>query len=213
MEPQATPVDAPAESRPARAATPSMSRTRKLRIAAGSLAGAGAGLLVMGIAFEMQRARADSKLSNLVAQDNPSPSQLNDQQNKYDRGENLRWLGVGGGALMAAAVPMLRIDLQHGVPWWSYALGAGGAGLAVLGGVQLAKDGSCELYKGDSCYARHDTLGRGMLLLSAAAPLLTFPITHVLEWSLSEHKTKAQAYLAPSPRSLLLVVRKQWNTW
>lgn len=200
---------------PPKKAREPMSRTRKLRITAGSLAAAGAGLFAAGLAFEMQRARADAELSGLDPNDPNNELTLIEQGDKYDRGASLRWLGLGGGALMASAVPLLRVDVRGGVPWWSYVLGGAGVGLAVVSGVQFARDGRCELYDvDDSCLQTEEAKGRGALFLAAALPLLAFPISHVLEWSFAKRDMKApQAFVAPSPTSIAFVVRKEIGSW
>jgi hypothetical protein len=201
------------ESKPKTSSIPH-SRTKKLRIASGALAAAGVGLLVAGIVSEMKREQTDVDISNVLSADTPDTARLNTLQSQYDQDANLRWIGLAGGALMTAAVPLMRIDVKHGVPWWSYVVGAGGAGLAVWGAIELSKNGQCELIDvDDTCLKQHDSLGRGGLALAAAAPLLSFPITHLIEWSMTKNDTKTQAYVAPSSSSITLVLRKEIRSW
>jgi hypothetical protein len=165
---------------------------------------------------ETQRQHADAKLSEL-GEDPANSHAVKTQSEKYDRGASMRWVGVAGGALLTSAVPLLRVDVRSGVPWWSYVLGAGGAGLAVWGGLELSKNGSCATYLDDACYERRDTLGRGALLLSAAAPLLSFPIVHLIAWSMTKsmnkNDAKTQAYVVPNRNSLMFVLRKEIRAW
>ncbi|MFT3926778.1 MAG: PEGA domain-containing protein [Myxococcales bacterium] len=188
-------------------------RTRKLRIVSGVLAGVGVGLMAVGIAEEMKRERIDVDISDEASAPGKDQAKLEKLNDDYSKAADLRWIGVAGGALMSAAVPLMRIDVKNGVPWWSYAIGAGGVGLAAWGAVDLTKNGQCELYLDDGCIKHHDTLGRGALALAAAAPLLTFPIAHLLEWGLTKNESNTQAYVAPTSTSIQLVVRKEIRTW
>jgi hypothetical protein len=158
-------------------------RVRRMRSAAAAVAAVGAGLFVAGIAFEHQRARADEKLAGLVPGEDDDA--IAGAQEDYDRGEKLRWLGMGGGALLGASVPLLRVDVSRGVPWWSYLLGAAGAAFATWGAVELVKNGDCEdsLPMG-GCARQRESAGKGGLLLAGAFPLLVFPIDHLIEWRL-----------------------------
>jgi hypothetical protein len=158
-------------------------RVRRMRSAAAALAAVGAGLFVAGITFEHQRERADQKLAGLVPGEDDSA--VADAQEDYDRGEKLRWLGTGGGALLGASVPLLRVDVSRAVPWWSYLLGAAGAAFATWGVVELAKNGDCEepLTAG-GCAKQRESSGKGGLLLAGAFPLLVFPIDHLIEFRL-----------------------------
>ena len=192
-----------------------MSRTGRFRIAAGSLAVAGASLLVTGIAYELKRSDADDRLAGLDITDPSMTPAIRSAQDDYDQAGNLRWLGLGGGALMSASVPLFRVDVSHGVPWWSYVVGAAGAGFAAWGGFELYRDNECQLQlTTGGCARARDSAGRGGLLFAAAAPLLTFPLAHLVEWRVTERQSAArksvaaQAYLAPGPSSLTLVVRK-----
>lgn len=192
-----------------------MSRTTKFRIASGAVAAAGVGLLVSGIVSETRREQTDVDISNALASESTDPAGLQALQDQYDQQANLRWLGVAGGALMTAAVPLMRIDVKDGVPWWSYVVGAGGAGLAVWGAIELSKNGQCELYldPDNTCIKRHESLGRGGLALAAAAPLLSFPIAHLIEWSMTKSDSNIQAYVAPSRTSIALMLRKEIRSW
>ncbi len=200
------------EARPVRPRDPA-SRTRKLRIASGSLAAAGVALLAVGIASEIKRENTDVDISEQLTASMTDELELLRLQSDYDRSAGLRWIGLAGGALMTAAVPLMRVDVKEGVPWWSYAIGAGGVGLAAWGAVELSRNGQCELYLEDACIKGRETLGRGALALAAAAPLLSFPITHLIAWGLSKNESNTQAFVAPSSTSITLVLRKEISSW
>jgi hypothetical protein len=114
---------------------------------------------------------------------------------------------------MTAAVPLIRVDVKQGVPWWSYVIGAGGVGLAAWGAVELSQNNQCELSLDERCIKGHETVGRGALAFAAAAPLLSFPIAHLLEWSLTKNESNTQAFVAPSRTSISLVLRKEISSW
>jgi hypothetical protein len=110
-----------------------------------------------------------------------------------------------------AAVPLLRVDVSHGVPWWSYAAGAAGLGLGVWGSVELAKHGECEvLLTTGGCADTRESAGKGALLLAGALPLLALPIDHLIEWRLHVRSARVHAMFALGPeRALLVTVRKE----
>jgi hypothetical protein len=94
-----------------------------------------------------------------------SPAQVR-AQSKYDDFRLMPLVGVGGSALLTAAVPMLMP--KHGprstAGWVGGALaGAAGIAVAIVGGIWVRKDGGV----------------LGGLLISAGAPLITIPITQL----------------------------------
>ena len=182
-----------------------MSRTRKLRIGAGALAVAGGALLATGVYFERSRAQSDDKLAQIDPADASQAERFASEQDQYDQAAKLRWLGVPGGILMASAVPMLRVDVSKGVPWWSYALGGAGLGVVGWGAYELARNGECQLeLTTGGCARARESRGRGELALSAALPLVTFPIAHLIEWALGRSGGSAQAFALPTRDGLMV---------
>lgn len=196
-------LDAPAASIGGRSR-----RTRRLRIAAGSLAAMGVGLWTTGMAFERRRKDADDRLESFDNLEDPEMAEASKlAQEDYDRAARLRWLGLGGGGLLTAAVPLLRVDVSRGVPWWSYALGGVGAALATWGVLELVRDGECEgQLTGGGCSHARESAGKGGLLLAGAAPLLALPLDHLLEWRLGVRRAPARARLTLSGDRVLVSV-------
>ncbi len=88
-------------------------------------------------------------------------------------------LGVPGGALLTAAVPLLLPDAD-GVPGWSWGLGGlGVAGLAV-GGWVWSREGSADGTNADGSIRLRRTASLGALLGASALPLLAVPLTHAI---------------------------------
>jgi hypothetical protein len=132
-------------------------------------------LYATGWALEARAQSLDDRLNG--ATDAGQQTALEDD---YDQASKLRWLGVAGPVLTAAAVPLLVRPRAH-VPWWSWTLGAVGVALSGVGTWQLVEDGDCDLEDTQGrCVGRQDSLVRGALILGAAAPLLTLPLTHLL---------------------------------
>jgi hypothetical protein len=182
-----------------------MSKTRKLRLGAGALAIAGGALLATGAYFEHARAQSDDKLAQIDPSSPDQASAFASEQDRYDQGEKLRWLGLPGGVLMASAVPMLRVDVSRGVPWWSYAIGGAGLGVAGWGAYELARNGQCQLeLTTGGCARARESRGRGELVLAAALPLVTFPISHLIEWALGKKGGPAQAWAVPTRNGLMV---------
>jgi hypothetical protein len=173
-------VSGPAGSPPAETAGPA-SEEKPLR--SGVRLWSGLSLATLGVAVYAAGwgldARAHSLNGELV---DASDGQRSLLQSDYDRARNLRWMGLNGAALTTVAVPLLT-RAQASVPWWSWSLGGAGAALVGVGIWQLVQDGQCNLHDADSgeCVGRDDTAARGALLLSAAAPLVAVPLTHLLK--------------------------------
>lgn len=189
-------------------------RLRRLRIGAGALAVAGGALFATGIYFEHARKSADDTLQGIDPNDPTQADEFADQQDSYDQAASLRWLGLPGGFLMASAVPLLRIDVSRGVPWWSYALGGAGLGLAGWGAYELSRNGECrlELTTG-GCARTRESSGRGQLALSAALPLATFPIAHLIEWALGRRGGAAHAWGLPTRDGFMVGMTKEMGAW
>jgi hypothetical protein len=193
---------------PAASTTGRSWRTRRLRIVAGSLGAMGIGLWTTGMVFERRRKDADDRLESFDNLEDPEMAEASKlAQEDYDRAARLRWLGLGGGGLLTAAVPLLRVDVSRGVPWWSYALGGVGAALATWGVLELVRDGECEAQlTGGGCSHARESAGKGGLLLAGAAPLLALPLDHLLEWRLGIRRAHTQARLLLSHDRVLVSV-------
>jgi PEGA domain len=165
-------------------------RTRRLRVAAAVLASTGVGLVVAGAVFDARYRDAGQQIEAIAKGDGAVASaDVGALNHDYDTGKSLRWLALPGSLLATAAVPMARIDVRDGVPWWSYAVGAAGLGLASWGVLELARDGDCNISFGDgSCADRNESTGKGLVLLGAAAPLVAVPTTHLVSWRSGESK-------------------------
>lgn len=182
-------------------------RGRGLRIAAASLAASGTALLATGVVYEIERARSDARLARLEL------GPAHDKEHaRYEDAATLRWLGVGGGFLLTAAVPLWRMGgvAPRTMSWWSYAAGVAGVGVAVWGGIELARHGRCALYLDEGCYALVETKARAALLWSAAAPLLTIPLDR---WIAVRRATRARAVevrISSMRKALMLTLRRAW---
>jgi PEGA domain len=190
-------------------------RTRRLRIAAGVLAGTGVGLLITGGIFDAHYRDAGQRIEAIAKGNSPldaaEAAALNDD---YDTGKSLRWLALPGSLMAVAAVPMARIDVRNGVPWWSYAVGAAGVGLASWGVLELARDGDCNISFADgSCADRNVSTGKGLVLLGAAAPLLAVPIAHLVSWRLGERRHAPVVAAQVTGRGAQLGVRGEFAGW
>lgn len=170
-------------------------RERRVRRAGLGLLGISGGLLVAGIAYEWRAQRLLDRLarfgvSNDVALLDPSADpalgaatsrQLEQVQPKYDTASHLRWLGVAGGALATGATAML-VRPHSKVPRWSYAFFPVGLAVAAFGAYEIATSDDCQLASDRGpCRRPRDSAARGALLLSAAAPLLSVPLIHLLK--------------------------------
>jgi hypothetical protein len=148
-------------------------RRRRLRSAGLSLVGLGSTALATGMFFEIKRARAHERIAMLERAEVPDARALANARDESHRSRGLRWIGVGGGALLTASVPMFRIDVADGVPWWSYFVGGAGLALVAWGSIELARDRRCDLkLRGGGCATDLDRTGRTALLWSTASPLL-----------------------------------------
>jgi hypothetical protein len=167
-----TPVDRPSASTPDADAVP-LWRTRT----GYALTGVSVALFATGLGLELW---SQSLKDNLVAS-NSGDAPPTGLQDRYDRASAASWLGVASGpvgflAVLSWAAPQPR------VPWWSWTLGAVGLGLAGVGIYQVAIADQCSLY-GETmteCLREEQTTTRGVLLLSAAIPLISVPIVHLV---------------------------------
>lgn len=108
-----------------------------------------------------------------------------DLQDQYDRVSAASWLGVASGPVGFAAA-LAWVGPRPNVPWWSWTLGALGLGGVGVGIYQIAIAGKCEM-RGESpsgvpdvCLREYLTTTRGVLLISAAVPLISVPILHLV---------------------------------
>jgi PEGA domain len=178
---------------------------RPWRIAAASSAVAGLGLLVTGALFDRSYRDAAGQLEAINNDDTTEVVSAGPLNEDYDRGRDLRWLALPGGVLLTAAVPLARIDVSAGVPWWSYGAGAAGLGLAVWGVVESAQHGSCSRRNNEQVCIVHEVSGsKGRVLFAAAAPLLALPITHLVAWRLGKRAPQVSAELGPGSARVTL---------
>jgi hypothetical protein len=187
--------DAPAPAEPEQPGRRNRRRTRELRTGYGLLAGALA-FTAVGVGFEWRAQRLNTDLSELDPsedEDSATTLAIRDLQPKFDRASNLRWLGLAG-PLMGTAASVLLVQPRAHVPWWGYAFAGVGAGLITVGAVEITRREECLIYdQSGSCRRELESHARGALLIGAALPLLTVPLTQWLR------KTTQTSYaFAPS---------------
>jgi hypothetical protein len=162
-------------------------RRRRVRRAGYALAALSGSLLAVGLAFDLRTQALDDELTKLVDVDPASPNspaleprelRRRDQlQPDFERAQSLRWMGVSAGALGTLATILLVAPTQGPLPWWSYTLGATGLGLVGVGAYEVARSDHCVLDSSEGpCRRVRDSNARGVMLLSAAIPLLSVPL-------------------------------------
>jgi hypothetical protein len=175
-----------------------------LRVIGGSLAGVGAAGLGIGIMFEMRTRDLQNEVAGLPDGD---PA-VEKKDKEHDTARALRWMGISGGVLGSAALPLL-VKPRAQVPWWSWAVGGAGLVAAGVGTWQLAIANQCELPLVDetrgarTCATYRNTEGRGGLILSASAPLLALPLTHLFL------RSRVEVAPSASPEHAALTLRIQ----
>jgi hypothetical protein len=99
-------------------------------------------------------------------------------------------LTVGWGFLMPR---------RSGVPWWTWIVGAAGAGLAAWGVIETLKDGTCvgPLDSTGQCVVETSPWVRGPLILGYALPLLLTPIVYAIRNDPSPGATRSSLWFAP----------------
>ncbi|HEX6241858.1 MAG TPA: PEGA domain-containing protein, partial [Polyangiales bacterium] len=145
-----------------------------------ALTGLSVALFATGLGLELWSQSLQDDLVQANSGDAP-PTGL---QDRYDRASAASWLGVASGPVGFLAV-LAWTAPQSQVPWWSWTLGALGLGVAGVGIYQVAVSDDCALY-GESatdCLREKQTTTRGVLLLSAAIPLISVPIVHLVRRS------------------------------
>jgi hypothetical protein len=167
-------------------------RPRRVRRAGYAMAALAGSLLAVGLAFDLRTQQLADELTNLVHVDPAAPEDATlderavrrrDQlQPAFERGQDLRWMGVGAGALGTLAAALLVSPIQGPPPWWSYTLAAAGVGLVGVGAFEVARSDSCVLdgFEG-LCRRRRDSKARGVMLLSTAIPLLSVPLVQLFK--------------------------------
>lgn len=150
------------------------------------LAGVSAGLWTAGLILDL---KAQSLKDDLVGS---ADTQTVGSSQRFDRFSSARWMGVAAAPLGIASAA-LWISPRQDVPWWSYMLGAAGVASASYGVYELATAGQCSLKGNGQCLRDKDTHARGALLLSAAAPLLSVPVVHLLKRTQALHAADVEA--------------------
>jgi hypothetical protein len=193
---------APEPEPPPVVARPDRSRLRR-RIAGYSMLAAAVGFTVLGVGYDVRAHQIqNNELSQvdveILEMDTPEglaeSRRVDDLNRKFQRAQNLRWLGMAGPALASAAVFTLIEPRRH-VPWWTYVVAAGGAGLIAGGVVEVKKSDDCVAYEGNGvdCRVSEDTRARGALLIAAAVPFLVVPLAQLIRLA-----PERQVALAPS---------------
>ena len=103
-----------------------------------------------------------------------------------DRSTNVAYgLGIASAGVLTIGIPML-LPRREGTPWWSWILGAAGAGMTAYGVVALVKglDRRCLGMEGSSlqmeCPERADPAVLSPLLLGYGVPLLLSPFVYLI---------------------------------
>lgn len=114
-----------------------------------------------------------------------------------DRRNALIFAGLGGGVLTVGWGFLM--PRRSGVPWWTWIVGAAGAGLAAWGVIETLKDGACVGPRGagDTCVVETSPWVRGPLILGYALPLVLTPIVYAIRNDPSPSATRASLWLAP----------------
>jgi hypothetical protein len=148
---------------------------RGARLVAGVVLGVlGAGGLAGGWAFH---AVSRAELARLRAAFVGDPD-FDARAAAFDDATTLSYaLGVPGGALLTASVPLLLPEAE-GVPWWSWALGGVGVAGIAVGGWALAQEGTADGMNADGSIRLRRTASLGVMLGMSALPLLAVPLTH-----------------------------------
>jgi hypothetical protein len=117
-------------------------------------------------------------LKNQLVESGMGDAPLTKLPEQHDRVSAASWLGVASGpvGVLAAA---LWVEPRSHVPWWSWGLGVLGLGALGVGIYEVAIADQCSLPSDDGCLRTHETTTRGVLLMSAALPLLSVPVLHL----------------------------------
>jgi hypothetical protein len=102
------------------------------------------------------------------------------KQDQYDRVSAASWLGVAAGPLGLLAT-LAWVAPRAEVPWWSWGLGVLGLGAAGVGIYQVAIADNCTLHLEErGCLRTEHSAARGAMLVSAALPLISVPVLHLV---------------------------------
>ncbi|MCB9620887.1 MAG: hypothetical protein H6724_15720 [Sandaracinus sp.] len=105
--------------------------------------------------------------------------------------------GLGGGVLTVGWGFLM--PRRPGVPWWSWIVGAAGAGVSAWGVLETLKDGECVGPRSadDSCVVRTSPWVRGPLILGYGLPLLLTPVVYAIRNDATPGSTRASLQIAP----------------
>jgi hypothetical protein len=127
---------------------------------------------------------SQSLSKDLAEADDPDETPLDPE--RYNRVHDASWLGVVSGPVGLFAT-LAWVQPRPRVPWWSWSMGVLGLGVAGLGAYQIAIADECALKVEDKnnptlehCLRNENTEVRGAILLSAALPLLSVPVLHLV---------------------------------
>jgi hypothetical protein len=114
-----------------------------------------------------------------------------------DRRNALIFGGLGAGVLTVGWGFLM--PRRSGVPWWTWIVGAAGAGLAAWGVIETLKDGTCvgPLDSTGECVVETSPWVRGPLILGYALPLLLTPIVYAIRNDPSPSATRSSLWIAP----------------
>jgi hypothetical protein len=157
-----------------------------------TLVSAGGASLVVGYGLLIARRGAGD---TLIQEFDP-----NDQTNQLkwtNLGNTIPLLGIAGGALTVAAMPLV-LPYRSKTPWWAWLSGGLGVVAAVgsiVSGVTAesapAGSNNCELLQNDTiaqtCVDRGRSINRAIMLGTTAAPLLTMPLVYLFRKDEKKH--------------------------
>ncbi len=97
-----------------------------------------------------------------------------------DRRNALLFGGLGGGVLTVGWGFLM--PRRPGIPWWSWIVGAAGAGLSTWGALETLRNGECvgPLGSGGRCVVETSPWTRGPLILGYGLPLLLTPLVYAI---------------------------------
>ncbi|MBX3245684.1 MAG: hypothetical protein KF901_00735 [Myxococcales bacterium] len=105
---------------------------------------------------------------------------------------------AAGGAVLTLGWGFL-MPKRPGVPWWSWILGAVGAGITAWGVIETTRSGECIGPRGmsDECFAQSGPWVRGPLLLGYGVPLLMTPLVYAIRNDAPAGSPRATLHFGP----------------
>lgn len=154
-------------------------RRRVRKAVGGTLAGGGAVSLAVAAGLYARRVNKGNDFSN----SEPGTPEYDSARSEWEDARLGVLLAAPLGAMFLATGEALAYSPRSRVPPWAWALGAAGVGLMTWGIVEMATSDRCDrdLTITPACVPGQESVDRGVLLLSAGAPLAFLPVWAVTE--------------------------------